>query len=188
MHQFLIEHSTLDKAENLFDLVSDIESYPLFLPACQKAEILERGVEQGKNSHQSDNHKSGNKAFVKARLTIGRGLLRESFTSYVSLDRSKRIIKVHLLEGRLKYLNCQWDFTQKGKECHVRCALDFEFQSALSNRLFMPLLNPAISKLVKSFIDQAHRRSCQPAPTPISKPPTRHNGEYPHGSDHQIDS
>src|SRR5690348_17969674 len=61
-------------AEQLFDLVADVERYPEFLPWCVGARIRERKRNE-----------------IVADLIIGYRMIRERFTSRVVLDRPQRI-------------------------------------------------------------------------------------------------
>ena len=57
-------------AEQVFDLVADIERYPEFLPWCVGARILRRDGD-----------------VLKADVIVGFKMLRETFTSRVTLNR-----------------------------------------------------------------------------------------------------
>ena len=60
--------------EQLFELVADVERYPEFLPWCVGARVRERKP-----------------TLVVADLLIGYRMVRERFTSRVTLDRPRRI-------------------------------------------------------------------------------------------------
>jgi len=137
---FSAEHQSEASAEFLFDLVADIESYPEFLPACRKAEILEKG-----------------EGYVVARLTLIYGLIRESFVSYVRLDKQAGEIHASLREGGFKNMVCHWQFEPLSQGSYVRCDLEFEFRSGLMAQLASPLLNRIATRLVDSFIQRARQ-------------------------------
>ena len=80
------------RPDQLFDLVAEIERYPEFLPWCRAARIRKR---------------EGDVIF--ADLVIGWKMIRESFTSRVTLKRPGRI-DVSYHEGPFKYLNNHWTF------------------------------------------------------------------------------
>ena len=61
--------------DQLFEMVSDVQSYPKFLPWCVGARI-----------------RSADDELIVADLMIGYKLLRERFTSRVTLDLDKRKI------------------------------------------------------------------------------------------------
>src|SRR5690606_9724832 len=79
-------------AERLFDLVNRVEHYPEFLPWCTKAEIL---------SETEDS--------MRARLTVGKAGLHQSFTTSNELEPGRRI-DMHLEDGPFSELHGVWEF------------------------------------------------------------------------------
>jgi coenzyme Q-binding protein COQ10 len=120
--------------EQLFDLVADVERYPEFLPWAVAARIRSR---------------EGN--LVTADLVIGFKMFRERFTSRVVLDRARRI-DVSYTEGPFKYLDNHWLFEpmQGGGTC-IDFFVDFEFRSAILQRLIGMLFNEAVRRMVHAF-------------------------------------
>ncbi len=66
----------------MFDLINHVEDYPSFVPGCSAATVLERSPE-----------------LVRARLTVGSGMLRTSFVTRNRLTPDSRI-EMELEEGR----------------------------------------------------------------------------------------
>src|SRR5664279_4156021 len=99
--------------EQLFDLVADVGSYPLFLPWCVAARVRSR----------TDTH-------LISEITIGFGPFRESFISRVTLDRPDRVT-VTYEKGPFRYLNNQWDFVPHRAGTEVAFFVDFEFRSRI---------------------------------------------------------
>ena len=121
--------------EQVFDLVADVENYPLFLPwciACRKTEILEDGFE--------------------ADLAIGFKMVREKFTSCVTLD-NPNMVKVDYKDGPFKYLSNTWKFagTPGGKGCEIDFYLEFEFRSVILQKLIGVLFEEAVRRMVSAF-------------------------------------
>ena len=73
-------------AEQLFDLVSDVDDYPNFLPWCVALRVTSR----------DDNE-------IRADMVVGFKMLREKFTSRVTLTPKERI-DVEYLDGPFRYL------------------------------------------------------------------------------------
>jgi coenzyme Q-binding protein COQ10 len=120
--------------EQLFALVADIERYPEFLPWCVGARIRERRPN-----------------LVVADLIIGFRMVRERFTSRVSLDPSQRI-DVAYAEGPFRHLNNHWSFSpHPGGGCRVGFFVDFEFKSRLLQRLIEVLFSEAVRRMVGAF-------------------------------------
>jgi coenzyme Q-binding protein COQ10 len=125
--------------EQLFQLVADVERYPAFLPWCVAARIRKR---------------DGDVFF--ADLVIGFKLIRERYTSKVTLDRANRRIDVIYTEGPFKYLNNHWIFepTPDGGT-NIDFYVDFEFHSRLLQKMIGPLFNEAVRMMVASFEKRA---------------------------------
>jgi coenzyme Q-binding protein COQ10 len=123
--------------EQVFDLVADIERYPEFLPWCVGARIRER----------SDN-------VILGDLLIGWRMVREKFTSRVTLNRPGRI-DVEYAEGPFKYLKNHWLLERQPGGCLVDFYVDFEFRSRMLQSVFGALFNEAVKRMVSAFEKRA---------------------------------
>lgn len=139
------EHFAAQNKNLLFDLVADIESYPQFLPATLDAKILSQEGEH-----------------LTASLTIGYGPLQETFISDVFLDRANGTIRASLKEGRLKSLECLWQFTESEGGTNILCVLDFDFYFGLLRTIATPLLGKAAKRLTQAFIARAQSQLTKP--------------------------
>ena len=129
------------RAEQLFDLVADIERYPEFLPWCVGVRIRER---------QGDT--------LVADLIIGFKMVRERFTSRVKLDRPGRRIDVAYAEGPFRYLNNHWLFEPlPDGHCRIDFYVDFEFRSHMLQRIIGALFNEAVRRMVSAFENRAKK-------------------------------
>ncbi len=100
--------------EQLFDLVADVERYPEFLPWCVGARIRER----------RDN-------VIFADLLIGWRMVRERFTSRVTLDRPDRIdVELHRRPVPLSQESLGVRAPADGG-CLLDFYVDFEFRSRM---------------------------------------------------------
>jgi coenzyme Q-binding protein COQ10 len=126
-------------AEQLFDLVADVERYPEFLPWCIGARIRERG-----------------EGLLIADLVIGFKMIRERFTSRVALDRPNLAIHVTYADGPFKHLSNRWRFepTADGG-CRIDFYVEFEFRSALLQKLIGVLFHEAVKRMVAAFETRA---------------------------------
>ena len=127
-------------AEQLFDLVADVERYPEFLPWCVGARIRERRDD-----------------VIVADLLIGFRMVRERFTSRVILNRPHRI-DVTYAEGPFRYLQNRWLFepTEDGG-CRIDFFVDFEFRSRVLQTLIGALFNEAVRRMVAAFESRARQ-------------------------------
>lgn len=120
--------------EQLYRLVADIERYPEFLPWCIAVRMRKR---------------EGN--VILADLIIGFRMIRERFTSRVTLDPEGLRIDVAYIEGPLRYLNNHWLFKPHPEGCLIDFFVDFEFHSKIMRRLMEPLFNEAVRRMVAAF-------------------------------------
>jgi len=127
-------------AEQMFDLVAGIESYPDFLPWCKEARILSKTRDK-----------------LTADLVIGYKLFQEKFTSEVTLERPSAIT-VHYLSGPLSHLSNMWQFKAMGKKgCEVSFKVDFDFHSPLLRAAMTVFFDKALRKMVSAFEERARQ-------------------------------
>lgn len=127
-------------AQTMYDLVSDVESYPDFLPWCEEARILKK--EGG---------------LVEAALVVAKGKIRQTFSTRNQL-KSGVSIEMELLEGPFSRLNGIWQFKSLGPEgCKVSLEMDFE----VSNSLLQGTLSPMFGQLMNTMVGAFSRRAEQ---------------------------
>jgi len=139
--------------QQLFDLVSDIESYPEFLPWCIGVRIKERGT-------------AGENKTVVADVLISYKMFREKFRSRVELDPVALTINVEYLSGPFKHLNNYWRFEPNGEGARVDFSVDFEFKNRLLERMVAGLFDRAVRKVVSAFFDRADALYADPPSPP----------------------
>ena len=133
----LVSHS----AQQMFALVSEIESYPEFLPWCDRASVAER--RQG---------------CTVATLRINFRGLKEEFTTE-NLDRPNERIDMKLVSGPFRRLEGAWTFTAiSEKGCKVELNLRYEFANVLLGKLAGAVFDEIANSLVDAFARQADRR------------------------------
>jgi len=122
----------------MFDLVADIARYDEFLPWVQSMRIRET----------VDN-------VVTADMVVGFKMVRERFTSQVTLDRPHRI-HVDYVSGPLKYLKNDWVFKPAaGGGCDIDFSVDFEFKNKMFERLAGMFFHEAFKRMVGAFETRA---------------------------------
>ncbi len=133
------EHKILPYApEDVFDLVADVARYPEFLPWCIGARVTK---------HEGD--------VLYADLIIGWKMVRETFTSRVSLTRPGRI-HVDYIEGPMRYMNNEWTFTRTANGyCAIDFVVDFEFKSKSLQAIMGVFFNEAVRRMVSAFEERA---------------------------------
>jgi coenzyme Q-binding protein COQ10 len=127
-------------ADEMFALIADVKSYPEFLPWCSAARIRKRET-------QPDGSE-----VVDADLVISFKVFRERFGSRVTLRPEARQIDVAYLDGPFRYLNNHWTFEPVDeRHCDVDFFVDFEFRSAMMQRLIGAVFNEAMRRIVGAF-------------------------------------
>jgi coenzyme Q-binding protein COQ10 len=124
--------------EQMFALVADVERYPEFLPWCVACRI--RTVESPTS--------------LIADLQVGFKMVREQFTSRVTLDPPKAIT-VTYLSGPFEHLSNEWEFTAVPGGTAVDFFLTFEFRSRLLQTLIGVLFEEAVRRMVSAFETRA---------------------------------
>lgn len=130
--------------EQMFDLVADIERYPEFLPWCVGMRVRER----------RDN-------VILADLMVGFKMIREKFTSQVTLQRPSRIDVIYI-EGPFKRMENHWLFKPHDGGCMVEFYIDFEFRSRMLRLVMEPLFHEAVRRMVGAFEARAAKLYGQP--------------------------
>ena len=121
--------------QQMFDLVGDVGRYPEFLPWCVGARIRERGPD-----------------WLLADLMIGFKMVRERFTSKVTLDRAQHRIDVAYVDGPFRHLRNHWTFSPVANgHCRIDFHLEFEFNSILLQKLIGVLFHEAVRRMVSAF-------------------------------------
>ena len=123
--------------QQIFDLVADVERYPEFLPWCTACRVTKRETQ-----------------LIEADLLVGFKMLRERFTSRVTLS-APNSIQVEYLDGPFRYLNNHWIFKPSQDGCVIDFYIDFEFRSRLLHRLIGPLFSEAVRRMVSAFDNRA---------------------------------
>src|SRR4051794_2109240 len=82
MPKFSSKRRARHSAAQMFDLVADVERYPEFVPLCKSLKIRQRTTAP-----------DGTETVI-ADMTVSFKLVREAFTSKVTLDRARLTIMV----------------------------------------------------------------------------------------------
>jgi coenzyme Q-binding protein COQ10 len=130
-------------AKQMYDLVADIGSYPQFLPWCSAARERRRTQD-------------GPCEVIDADLVISFKVFRERFGSRVTLHPEESRIDVEYLDGPFKFLINHWKFipTDDGG-CDVDFFVDFEFKSAILQKIIGVVFTQAMQRIVAAFESRA---------------------------------
>lgn len=126
-------------AAQMFDLVSDVESYPQFLPLCKALRVLRRTVE-------------GETEIFVAEMQVGYKAIRETFKTKVSCERPGRHILVEYIDGPFRYLKNSWAFRDADSDgSHVDFHIDYEFRSRMLGMVMGSMFDQAFRRFADAF-------------------------------------
>jgi ribosome-associated toxin RatA of RatAB toxin-antitoxin module len=125
-------------AEQMYQLVNQVNDYPKFLNWCSSASILK----------QTDTQ-------IIASVEINKAGLTQSFTTINTLTPNQRI-DISLKEGIFKQLNGAWIFTKLNDEaCKVVLNLNFSFSSKIIDMAISPIFTKIANSQLDAFIARA---------------------------------
>jgi coenzyme Q-binding protein COQ10 len=144
MPQFSTTRRVQHSAADMFDLVADVEHYPEFVPLCRSLDVRKRTKDgEGKD-------------VIVADMTVAYKLIRETFTSRVTLDRAKREILVEYLEGPFQKMNNRWNFRPASERtCEVEFSIAYEFRSRMLGLLMGSVFDTAFRRFAAAFEKRA---------------------------------
>ncbi len=144
MPQFSTTRRVAHSASDMFDLVADVEHYPEFVPLCRSLHVRRR-TQDGEG-----------RDVIVADMTIAYKIIRETFTSRVTLDRPNREILVEYLEGPFQRLNNRWSFKPAGdRACDVEFFISYEFRSRTLGLLMGSVFDAAFRRFAVAFEKRA---------------------------------
>lgn len=139
MRSFEHIHRVPHSAEEMFDLVADVDRYPEFVPLCRALRVRGRSQADGRE-------------ILVADMTVAYKMFRESFASRVTLDRQKLEILVEYLSGPFRQLENRWQFRPIDEQsCEVDFFLAYEFKSRSLQLLMGSVFETAFSRFAEAF-------------------------------------
>jgi len=139
MPKYVTEQRVGHSANEMLALVADVERYPGFVPLCEKLVIRARRAE-------------GAREIMVADMTIAYAVIRETFTTQVTVDRTARTVAASYLDGPFRHLDSEWRFRPAGEHaCMVRFAIDYEFRSRVLAAVMGGVFDTAIRKFHGAF-------------------------------------
>src|SRR6202165_2291131 len=144
MPKFSSKRRVHHSAQQMFDLVADVERYPEFVPLWRALKIRRRAP------------KPDGAEVVIADMTVSFKLVREAFTSRVTLDRPNLKILVEYLQGPFSNLENRWSFEPKSDGvCDVGFFLAYEFKSRMLAMLMGTMFDTAFQRFAAAFEKRA---------------------------------
>ena len=130
------------KKKQLIEMVLDIEKYPEFVPWCIEGLVYEK-------------NESIDLITFKGDLKVGKSILNETFSSYVTYYKEKDKIIVTNLDGPLKYLKNEWIFKEINNGIQLEFFIDFKLKNPILNSIMKKSFELGLNKIAKSFEERA---------------------------------
>ena len=139
MHVFEMKHPVAHTADDMYALVARVEDYPEFLPLCEALKVKSRESVEDKE-------------LLIATMQVGYKLIRESFTTKVTLDAPTRTIFVEYLDGPFSHLENRWQFIPRADGgSDIDFYIAYSFRSWMFERLMGGLFDKAVRKYTDAF-------------------------------------
>ncbi|SFP59971.1 type II toxin-antitoxin system RatA family toxin [Tranquillimonas alkanivorans] len=126
-------------AQQMYDLVADVEKYPEFLPWTAAARV--------RSVRPVDDHE-----VMEADLVISFKVFRERFGSRVTLWPEDMKIDTEYLEGPFHHMVSKWGFRDLPEGgCEVDFFVDFEFKNRILQGAAGMFFYDAMQRIVRAF-------------------------------------
>jgi coenzyme Q-binding protein COQ10 len=140
MPQFSTKRRVRHSAADMFDLVSDMDSYPQFVPLCagmrvRGRTVIAEGIE-----------------VASAAMTVAYKMFHETFTTRVTMDKPNLVIKVEYIDGPFRSLTNRWSFRPiDERHCEVEFFIAYEFRSRLLAAVMGAVFDAAFRRFAEAF-------------------------------------
>ena len=130
-------------AAEMFALVTDVVSYPQFLPWCDKASVVDQDP-----------------LGMTAKVGLSIAGLSQSFTTRNTHVKDRKV-SLKLVDGPFSKLDGHWDFTPVGKDNDRACKVDFTLRYDFDSTALAALVGPVFDKVAGSLVDAFVKRASQ---------------------------
>lgn len=129
-------------AAEMFALVTDIASYPQFLPWCDQSAVL---------AHDAHG--------MTARVGLSLAGLKQTFTTQNTHVADSKV-SLKLVDGPFSKLDGHWQFTPVGTSGERACKVEFVLNYDFDNGALAALVGPVFDKVAGSLVDAFVKRAC----------------------------
>jgi coenzyme Q-binding protein COQ10 len=144
MPKLAFDRHVTHSPERMLALVSDLGSYPSFVPNCRAMQVRP--------------DPGGDASVRYARMTLSFGPITQAYTSRVAENAPACTVDARATDGPFSHLISQWRFTPEGSGTHVHFDIDFR----ISNPLIAAVAEPAFAakqrEIMDAFVAEADRR------------------------------
>lgn len=144
MPRFKASRRVQHSADDMFDLVVDMDRYPEFVPLCTGMRV--RGRTQIADGVE----------VATARMTVAYKVIREYFTTRVTMNRPELWVAVEYLDGPLHVLSNRWAFRPLSETTsEVEFYIDYEFKSRILSAVMGKVFDAAFRRFASAFETRA---------------------------------
>ena len=129
--------------KRLIECDKNIEKYPTFIPYCLDSKIYEKNDKD-------------DLILIIADLTIGKGIIKDTYKSNVKYNKIDNIIHVTNIDGPLKYLNNKWYFKDHEGGTEIYFDVDFELKNRFLNIIMTKSFQYGLDKIADAFQSRAN--------------------------------
>jgi coenzyme Q-binding protein COQ10 len=144
MVKLAFDRHVLYAPAEMFALVSDLASYPRFVPNCRAMEVKP--------------DRAGGPHSVYARMTLTFGPITQAYTSRVTLDADKGSIGARATDGPFSYLISEWRFIPEGEGTRIHFDIDFKISNPFVAAVAEPAFAAKQGEIIDAFVEEAGRR------------------------------
>lgn len=136
----LVPHS----AEQMLALVADVESYPQFIPHCERMDVR-RAADRPEEKFD-------------ARMHIRFGPISQAYTSKITVDHDAMTLSARSVDGPFSNLSSIWRFTEGGQGTKIVFDIDFRIANPLIRSVAEPAFAAKQDEIMDAFVAEANRR------------------------------
>jgi ribosome-associated toxin RatA of RatAB toxin-antitoxin module len=130
-------------AEEMFNLVTDVDKYAQFLPWCDHAKVI-----------------ALTPTGMQAEIGIALSAVKQTFTTQ-NTHVEGRQVAMKLVKGPFSQLDGTWDFTPVGTGDQRACKTDLRLNYGFDNAVLAALVGPVFDKIAATLVDAFVKRAEQ---------------------------
>lgn len=133
-----------NSASQMLDLVADVETYPRFIPHCERMEVRRDPVDP--TTH------------FAATMHIRFGPIAQAYTSRIVVDREAMTLEAKAMDGPFSHLDSIWHFVPEGDGSRISFDIDFRIANSLLRSVAEPAFAAKQEEIIDAFVAEAKRR------------------------------
>lgn len=128
-------------AEQMLELVADVNSYPDFVPNCEDMTVR-RDDEMLPDTYV-------------ATMSVRFGPVAGEYTSNVTVDRESKTISAEAIDGPFGHMDSKWTFSPLDEGSEIRFDIDFSFSNPFLAAVAEPLFADKQEEVIDAFVERA---------------------------------